>query len=424
MASNSYAVIDREEEIEFTQAKDGNGGVYAALIEYCNSEISKVITGAVVGEASQGGSRSKEEVGENILLKISQSDKQNFAMFVNTTVLPRLISFGYPLQNLNFEWVEKEDITPLWERTRDALPYFDFDTEWLNKTFGFEITGKKGNRKRHRKFTAKTDRFFLTAPAHVPEGQVMTKLEGAIFDIKLSTEIGIGALLKRALKNLYDAKKAPDAYDKYLFEAANRTLQEAINEGFSVKEKDPATFAMGAHLRNNVAVFSAFKAHQQGKSLEKNLFDEKGNLVSFGTFRKKSAPILKEYNVRYLKAEYYTAARGSIMAKKWLEFEKDADLFPNLLYKPSSATTPREKHKALYGIIKPINDPFWDTYMPPNGWNCQCSVTNTDKAPNKIFEKISKAEREAVKPPEGVSGNPGKTKQIYTKEAGYIKKHE
>lgn len=160
MASNSYAVIDREEEIEFTQAKDGNGGAYAALIDYCNSEISKVITGAVVGEASQGGSRSKEEVGENILLKISQSDKQNFAMFVNTTVLPRLISFGYPLQNLFFEWVEKENITPLWERTRDALPYYDFDTEWLNKTFGFEITGKKGAEKDTEKLHQKPTDFF------------------------------------------------------------------------------------------------------------------------------------------------------------------------------------------------------------------------------------------------------------------------
>lgn len=250
----------------------------------------------------------------------------------------------------------------------------------------------------------------------------MTKLEGAIFDIKLSTEIGVGALLTRALKNLYDAKKAPDAYDKYLFKQANIKLQEAIKEGFSDRKMSPEYLEMREKVSLNIVTFSCFKAHVQGKELSKNLFDEKGNLVSFGTFRKKSAPILKEYNVRYLKAEYYTAARGSIMARKWLDFEKDADLFPNLIYKPSSATTPREKHKALYGIIKPINDPFWDTYMPPNGWNCQCSVTNTDKAPNKIFEKISKAEREAVKPPEGVSGNPGKTKEVFTIENSYIKK--
>jgi len=34
----------------------------------------------------------------------------------------------------------------------------------------------------------------------------------------------------------------------------------------------------------------------------------------------------------------------------------------------------RAEHKLLHNIVRPINDKFWDTHYPPNGWNCRCKV--------------------------------------------------
>lgn len=34
----------------------------------------------------------------------------------------------------------------------------------------------------------------------------------------------------------------------------------------------------------------------------------------------------------------------------------------------------REEHVALNGVIRRIDDSFWDTYMPPNGWGCRCEA--------------------------------------------------
>ncbi|HRI27969.1 MAG TPA: PBECR2 nuclease fold domain-containing protein [Chitinophagales bacterium] len=32
------------------------------------------------------------------------------------------------------------------------------------------------------------------------------------------------------------------------------------------------------------------------------------------------------------------------------------------------------KHAPINGVILPVNHPFWNTYYPPNGWNCRCDV--------------------------------------------------
>jgi uncharacterized protein with gpF-like domain len=35
----------------------------------------------------------------------------------------------------------------------------------------------------------------------------------------------------------------------------------------------------------------------------------------------------------------------------------------------------RQEHIALHNKAFRYDDPFWNTYYPPNGWGCQCRVT-------------------------------------------------
>lgn len=48
----------------------------------------------------------------------------------------------------------------------------------------------------------------------------------------------------------------------------------------------------------------------------------------------------------------------------------------------------RDSHEILEGTTLPKDDPFWQRFYPPNGWNCRCAVI-------PLFE-----EREIVKPPQ------------------------
>jgi uncharacterized protein with gpF-like domain len=39
----------------------------------------------------------------------------------------------------------------------------------------------------------------------------------------------------------------------------------------------------------------------------------------------------------------------------------------------------RDEHAALHGIIKPVDDPFWESYFPPLDWNCRCRTERLEE---------------------------------------------
>lgn len=143
MGSAAYFIIDREESFEFAKGADTNGDVYNNLISLCNSEMSLLITGAVIGQDTKNGNRSKEESSIKLLDKIVQADKKTLESYWNGTVIPALVKIGILPEGLTYELQQEEDIEKLWGMTREALPYMDIDPEWMKDKFGIQVTGKK-----------------------------------------------------------------------------------------------------------------------------------------------------------------------------------------------------------------------------------------------------------------------------------------
>ena len=142
MGPGNYLICDDQEKIEFVETAKSNGEVYSNLIGITNAEISKLISGAVIGEASDGGSRSKEEVGERMGDIITLADKQFLEGYINNTLISKLIALGYPLEGYAFRFEKSKDIDSLWKITQGLLQHKDIDNDFITKTFGIPVLDK------------------------------------------------------------------------------------------------------------------------------------------------------------------------------------------------------------------------------------------------------------------------------------------
>ena len=143
MGAAASFVIDTEEEFAFAQGIDTNGDVYNNLIRLCNNENSMLWSGAVLGQDTENGNRSKEEVSVSILDRLINSDMRTIERYMNNTVIPALIAIGWLKQtNSKFRFSAVEDSRKLWEMVTEVLPYKDVDNDFITEKFGIPVKDK------------------------------------------------------------------------------------------------------------------------------------------------------------------------------------------------------------------------------------------------------------------------------------------
>ena len=179
--------------------------------------------------------------------------------------------------------------------------------------------------------------------------------------------------------------------DDNLLRQTAKQLLNGVEKGFngnilSFNFSSPDFEAL-AKLTENVYHFSAAKNYHELKDLSLAIRD--GNKIrSFEEFEAKAKEITNKYNVSWLRSEYNQALSSAQASARWNDFTKNKDTMPYLQYQAVMDNNTREEHAALHGVIKPITDPFWDTYMPPNGWGCRCEAvqlpgSNYEPTPNE-----------------------------------------
>lgn len=146
-------------------------------------------------------------------------------------------------------------------------------------------------------------------------------------------------------------------------------LTQAIDS--ALPHETPA--ALRYALENNAFIFSGFKAYHSLREVGLSLTDSNGNIKPFEEFTKDVQTISRAYNRNYLYAEYNHAVSASQMAEKWQRWEQDGDRY-DLQYRTAQDDHVREAHRLLHGTTLPPSDPFWERYLPPNGWNCRCTT--------------------------------------------------
>jgi len=129
---------------------------------------------------------------------------------------------------------------------------------------------------------------------------------------------------------------------------------------------------------------------------------------------------------RRLRTIYNTNVRMSMAAGHWTRIQRQKNEFPYLRYVPSISEHKRPLHKQWYGVILPVDHPWWATHFPPNGWGCKCgfeqvterrmrrmgwTVTPDDKIPDGLERVFYPAGGEPIMVPAGIDPgfgyNPG-----------------
>lgn len=184
-------------------------------------------------------------------------------------------------------------------------------------------------------------------------------------------------------------------------------LTKQINESVITKFTE-GDLELLTELRSNVYMFSAAKTYTQVKEMTEKLISEDGKITPFNEFKAAAEEIFDTYNKDYLETEYNTAVASGQSAVKWESIEKQKDVLPFLQY--STIGDACQICAPLDGLTAPVDDPSWNTIMPPNHFNCLCIVEQLDKEEGEAKETEDK---ESI-----VEGSEGHMQDIFKMNAG------
>ncbi len=192
-------------------------------------------------------------------------------------------------------------------------------------------------------------------------------------------------------------------------------LYSAIGDPTVMKYTDSRLDTLQS-MRRNVFTFVAFKNHQRVSEMV-DLLEVNGKLRTKQDFIRQAQVANEKYNKNWLAAEYDTVVASGQTAAQWIDFEANKDLLPFLIYKTQADSRVRDSHSVLHEVCKPIDDPFWDEFYPPNGWRCRCYVLQVAKQEGKP-DPESYPSTEEVNPI--FRHNPGKAKVIFDSKHDYF----
>ncbi len=196
--------------------------------------------------------------------------------------------------------------------------------------------------------------------------------------------------MERAFKETIEQVFSGKAPGDSILLSTGRLLSGRVSEDYRAAKSDFSTSdaEMITRLTRDVWQFSAAKNYQQLRDMTLALRNEEGKLREWDDYVKAVEETGVKYNKTWMRTEYNSSVAGATSAARWVEFQRDADSIPNLKYQTVGDDHVRASHQVLDGIIRPIDDEFWDTHYPPNGWGCRCEALQSPRGQGRITENL------------------------------------
>ena len=196
-----------------------------------------------------------------------------------------------------------------------------------------------------------------------------------------------------------------------LYKGFGMNLTEAIEVGGKDLE-------LLAQLRENIYLFSAAKTFTEVKDISSLFVNENGDVRTKSEFREEALKTYGKYNEDYLTTEYNTTIGQAQSASKWLEFEKNKEILPNLEY--STIGDACDICGPLNGLVAPVDDPIWDEGSPLQHYGCLCLLIAHDEDTPVTEGNEERFAPVLEKMDPMFKNNPGKTGEAFNSEHGYF----
>ena len=376
MGSAGYGAFPKGTELKFLESsKSDPFKVFQEAINTANSEISNRVLGFVQTDNSEG-SYAREKVNYDVSNDITTTDLRFVESIVNDKVLPLLNKWSYNFEGHRFAF-DRTWKLPLATNQLDIdkwlLENFDISEEYIEQTYGVPVQKKKTEPNKIIPAQAKwLDNVENCCSQHSYFAQLSTN-PVAVLD----------AVIEDILRQIFEGIIKDEQTDIQLAEFTASEFWQAVRSELNGSYDFGASEADWLSLQqHSLYSFSMAKSFAQMKEMQNLVFDKKGKKRRFTEFRADALAVHKRYNELWLETEYNAVVRGSVMGKKWLDIDRDKDLFPFLEYRTANDNKVRTSHRELNGKVLPVDSPFWDKYYPANGWNCRCTVKQLQETNN------------------------------------------
>jgi SPP1 gp7 family putative phage head morphogenesis protein len=200
------------------------------------------------------------------------------------------------------------------------------------------------------------------------------------------TELELNDIYMGIYTGSYNLYKLPVS----LFRETFYALWSDVETGYELKF-DRAVFGTDNYnlltqFRKNINVFSGAKTFQQIKDSQNFILDATGKMRAWNDYLADVKSINALYNETWLKVERDITIKQAQSARLWQDIQGQKDILPYLQYITVRDERVRIEHRAMDGIIRRVDDKFWDLYYPPNDWGCRCEVRQIESGKETKLE--------------------------------------
>jgi SPP1 gp7 family putative phage head morphogenesis protein len=378
MGSAAFGVFPAGAEIGFLEnSKSDAYSVFLEAIKQANEEISQLVLGTPASQNDMG-SFARDKVSYEKEGDISYADLRFVQFVINDELFPLLNQWGYNFEGLQFifepSWKLPLAGTQL-EVDRWIAEKYEISEEYITETYGVPVK---------KKSVAEQNSVALVR---------LEDIHAYLYATQAHSIIALN----------FNTDWAKDDY-KPLFDYYANEFTKAINKGWQ-QDLDNAIFIK---LHQNAYEFAGVKYLTLKKQIAAGETDKE----------------VFERHERYLDIEKQHFTASSQMASKWQVFEKNKDKLPYLQWVTAQDEAVRESHAKLNGIIKPVDDTWWDNHPVPLGYGCRCTIRQLSKATAEKDPNFGKEapEVEADKPL--FKNNAGKTGVAFNNKHPYFDNFE